>query len=106
MKYEVIHYVHNGRDIYREWLDGLMDKRGQAVIIKRVTRLMDGNFGDNHYCRDGIWELVIDYGAGYRVYYSIVGNMLVLLLCAGSKRTQDSDITRAIKYLKEFKEGR
>ena len=103
-RYEVVHYVDdNGRDIFQEWLDGLRDVQGQAAVFRRVTRLADGNFGEHRPCRDGVWELVIDTGPGYRVYYSIVERVVVLLLCAGSKRTQDRDIERAIACLKNFK---
>lgn len=66
--------------------------------------MRNGNFGNHKFCRDGVWELVINVSAGYRVYYSMIGNTIVLLLCAGSKRTQDKDIEKAIMYLKDFKE--
>ena len=54
--------------------------------------------------RDGVYELRIHVGAGYRVYYSVIENIVVLLLCGGSKKTQDKDIDKAIEYLKKFKE--
>ena len=57
------------------------------------------------FCRDGVWELIIDHGPGYRVYYSMIGGVVVLLLCAGSKSTQNRDISRAVKYLKRHKEA-
>ena len=104
-QYEVIHYKENGRDIFEEWLQSLRDPRGGIAVDRAVARLRDGNFGKGHYCRDGVWELVIDYGPGYRVYYSIVGHTLILLLCAGSKRTQDRDIEKAVAYLEHYKEG-
>ena len=56
-----------------------------------MTGIEDGNFGEHKPCRSGVWELKIDYGAGYRVYYSIVGTTVVLLLCAGDKRTQQKN---------------
>jgi putative addiction module killer protein len=57
-----------------------------------------GNFGDHKFCRDGVWEFRIDVGVGYRVYYAIADQKIVLLLCGGDKRTQDSDILTACKY--------
>ena len=56
------------------------------------------NFGDHRFCRDGVWELRIDVGQGYRVYYAFAAAQVVLLLCAGDKRTQDGDIERAIEF--------
>ena len=103
-QYEVVHYEENGHDIYQEWLDGLRDVRGKMAIVRAVKRLEKGNFGVHHFCRDGVWELVLDTGPGYRVYYSIVGNALVLLLCAGSKRWQNRDIEQAVTYLRRYRE--
>ena len=106
-RYEVVHYEENGHDIFEEWLKALRDTNGGIAIDRAVSRLRNGNFGKGHFCRDGVWELVIEYGPGYRVYYSIVGRTLVLLLCAGSKRTQNKDIERAVRYLRQYnKEGR
>ena len=104
-KYKIVNYIDNGKDIFDDWLKSLKDKKAQAAIYRVIDRLQRGNLGNNHYCRDGVWEIIIDYGPGYRVYYSIVGNVLILLLCAGTKRTQNKDISRAVKYLQEFKES-
>ena len=60
------------------------------------------NFGDHKPCREGVWELRIDQGAGYRVYYSPVDGEVVLLILAGDKRTQDADIDEAIRCLKDY----
>ena len=103
-QYEIVHYRQNGRDIFDDWLKGLRDKRAQAAIYKRLDRVEGGNLGEHRPCRSGVWELVIDYGAGYRVYYSMTGNTIMLLLCAGDKSTQQKDINRAIDYLKRYKE--
>ena len=102
-KYTVVHYTENGRDIFQEWFDDLRDDKGQKAIDRVVVRLEHDNFGDNRYCRDGVWELKINVSAGYRVYYSMVGEVVILLLCAGSKRTQQRDIDKAVECLKEFK---
>lgn len=60
------------------------------------------NFGDHKFCRDGVWELRIDQGAGYRVYYAMASGVVVLLLCGGDKGTQDADIERAVGYWKDW----
>jgi putative addiction module killer protein len=62
----------------------------------RSNRIEQGNFGDHKFCRDGVWELRIDVGAGYRVYYAIAGSLGVLLLCGGDKRTQNTNIRRTL----------
>jgi len=97
--------MEDDKDIFLEWLDSLRDVKGRIAVLRRVDRMRDGNFGVHRFCRDGVWELVVDYGPGYRVYYSMTDNALVLLLCAGSKRTQDNDIERAIAYLRRYGEA-
>ena len=104
MQYEVKHYERNGIDIYQHWLDNLKDIRARATITRREKQIKSGNFGEHRECRDGVWELVIDTGPGYRVYYSMVGRFVVLLLCAGDKSEQQRDINKSVQYLKEFKE--
>jgi putative addiction module killer protein len=101
---EVLRYVtESGREVIREWLDELRDARAVTRIVMRIDRLADGNFGDCKALRDGVCELRIDYGPGYRVYYAIVGRTCVLLLCGGDKRKQSGDINRALGYLKDYK---
>jgi putative addiction module killer protein len=102
---EVLRYVtESGREVIREWLDELHDARAVARIVMRTDRLAAGNFGDCKLLRDGVWELRIDYGPGYRVYYAMVGRSCVLLLCGGDKRKQSGDINRAITRLKDYKQ--
>jgi putative addiction module killer protein len=100
---EVRHYLtESGRDLYQAWLDGLKDMRARVAIQRRVDRLTVGNYGDHKFCRDGVWELRIDVGAGYRVYFTQAGRTIVLLLCGGGKRTQKADIDRAVKYWSDY----
>ena len=101
-QYEIVHYEENGKDIFNDYVSSLRDRIGRTVIERTVRRIEAGNFGEHKSCRSGVWELKIDYGAGYRVYYSIVGNKVVLLLCAGTKRTQQKDIDKAVEYLQRF----
>ena len=86
------------------WLESLKDLRAKAQIQARMVRVAAGNFGDCKPLRDGVQELRIDYGPGYRVYLSRQGPILVLLLCGGDKADQSRDIERAIEYLKDWKE--
>lgn len=102
--YVIQHYLtfDDGRDLYVDWLGKLKDTTAKIAVVRRVTRIELGNFGDHKFCRDGVWELRIDVGAGYRVYYAIAGKQLVLLLCGGDKRTQEADIHRACEYWQDW----
>ena len=82
----------------------LADARAQAKIATRIDRLAAGNFGDCKPLRQGLSELRIDWGPGYRVYYAMIGRESVLLLWGGDKRKQSADIDRALEYLKDYKE--
>ena len=101
-EYKIIHYIENGRDIFQEWMNDLKDRQGYEAIRRTIKRVKLGNLGDNHFCRDGVWEFRIRSSAGYRVYYSISGKEIILLLCGGSKRTQNKDIDKAVEYLKRY----
>jgi putative addiction module killer protein len=101
--YEIRHYLTpDARDVYSDWLKQQRDIRARMAIDRRVMRLEQGNFGDHKFCRDGVWELRVDVGAGYRLYYAIAERQLVLLLCGGDKRTQDADINRACSYWQDW----
>ncbi len=94
----------SGRDVFGEWLAGLRDARTKAKIVARIDRLSAGNYGDCKALRGGLFELRINWGPGYRVYYALVGRTCVLLLSGGDKRKQSSDIKRALEYLKDYRE--
>lgn len=101
---EIRHYVTRaGKDVFGDWLLRLSDAQARDRIAARVDRLVNGNFGDCRRLRHGLWELRIHWGPGYRVYFAMVGTACVLLLCAGDKRKQSSDIERAQMNLTEFK---
>ena len=89
---------------YRDWIDELKDRAGRARILVRVDRLIDGNPGQHRDLADGVSELKIDFGPGYRVYYTQRGERLLLLLIGGNKSTQQKDIALAIRLAKNFKE--
>jgi len=102
---EIRRYVTaSGKDVLGTWLAGLKDAKTRAKIVARVDRLAAGNFGDCKSLGGGLFELRIDWGPGYRVYYALIGKTCVLLLCGGDKRKQSSDIEQALEYLKDFKE--
>ena len=91
-------------DEYRDWLNGLKDSTGRARILMRVDRLIDGNPGQHRDLTEGVSELKIDVGPGYRVYYTQRGTRLLLLLIGGDKASQQKDIAQAIRLAKRFKE--
>jgi len=101
---EVRHYLSpSGKDVFDQWVSMLADLRAQARIAVRINRLAAGNFGDCKSLGKGIYELRIDWGPGYRVYYALIGPSIALLLCGGDKRTQARDIERAHEYLHDYK---
>ena len=91
-------------DEYAQWIDELKDQAGRARILMRVERLISGNPGQHRNLTDGVSELKVDFGPGYRVYYSKRGTRLLLLLAGGDKSTQQKDIQLAVKLTKSFKE--
>ncbi len=102
--FEVLHYVsETGQDVLGEWLAGLADNRARAKVAVRIARLAVGNLGDCKSLREGVSELRIDWGPGYRVYFAMAGRTVVLLLCGGDKRRHSTDIDRAIDYWKDYK---
>jgi putative addiction module killer protein len=86
-----------------EWLTGLRDARARAQIEVRLRRVSAGNFGDCKPVGEGVSELRVDIGTGYRVYYGKHGQALVILLCGGDKGSQQADITRAKTYWTDWK---
>ena len=83
---------------FKEWLDGLKDIMARQKIRIRLDRVRLGNLGKNRSVGDGVYELKIDYGPGYRVYYGLDKKTVVLLLLGGDKSTQKKDITQARAY--------
>jgi putative addiction module killer protein len=89
---------------YRDWIDGLRDVAGRARILMRVDRLIHGNPGSHRNLSHGVSELKIDFGPGYRVYYTQRGEQFLLLLAGGDKSTQAKDIARAVRLVQSFGE--
>ena len=94
----------SGRKPFVQWLEAMEDKQGRAAIKARLLRVEAGNLGDCKPLRDGVQELRVDKGPGYRLYLSRQGPVLVLLLCGSDKGSQDAEIRRAIGYLNDWKE--
>jgi len=86
---------------YRKWFDDLADSMTQKRILARLARIRLGNFGDTKSVGGGVSELRMPFGSGYRIYYAIQENVVIILLCAGDKSSQNKDIELAKKLLNE-----
>ncbi len=95
----------DGREPFSEWLNGLSDKLAQARVRVRLRQVQAGNFGDCEPVGEGVIELRVHVGAGYRVYCGRYGKTIVLLLCGGDKGGQMADIKRAKALWSEWKRG-
>ena len=84
-------------EVFRDWLTKLRDKTTAAIIMRRIDRVRAGLFGDVKPVGEGVSELRVDHGHGYRVYFVKRGNALIVLLCGGNKTTQSRDIKAAKK---------
>lgn len=89
---------------YRDWINGLQDQAGRARVLMRVDRLIHGNPGLHRNLTEGVSELKVDAGPGYRVYYSHRGDRLLLLIAGGDKSTQTKDIAKALELNRNFAE--
>src|SRR5450759_2467209 len=89
-------------EAYFQWFDSMCDRQARARINARIRRLSLGNFGDVKPIGEGVSELRIDFGPGYRLYFVQRGQTLVVLLAGGDKRTQDRDIKKALKLAQEL----
>lgn len=89
---------------FQAWMTDLRDPRARIRVAARVTRLAQGNLGDWKSTQGAVSELRIDYGPGYRLYFTRRGAKVILLLCGGDKRTQAADIKRALKMVDELED--
>jgi putative addiction module killer protein len=99
-----IYETRSGAEPLTEWLNDLKDQKARIAIRMRLARMQLGNFG---YCEpvgEGVSEMKIDLGPGYRVYYGMIGKKIVLLLCGGGKKTQNKDIRQALEFFKDHKQ--
>lgn len=98
----LIYETAEGRSPFDDWIDGLRDVTGRALIRKRLNRVRTGNLGNTRSLGDGVWELKIDFGPGYRVYFGEDGPKIVVLLVGGDKGSQDRDIQKAKDYWEDY----
>jgi len=100
---EVVLYVtEDSACPFEHWLESLRDRQARARIKKRLDRVGLGNLGDFKPVGEGVMELRVDYGPGYRIYFAQSGAAIILLLCGGDKSTQDQDILKAKQYWTDF----
>lgn len=98
----LIYETAEGKVPFESWLAGLKDAVGRALIRKRINRVRLGNLGNNRSVGNGVWELKIDFGPGYRVYYGEDGSRVIVLICGGDKGSQDRDILKAKEYWRDY----
>ena len=99
-----IYSTENNKEPFNIWLCSL-DKKFQKRVLSRLIRIQNGNFGDYKQLDNDLYELRLDFGCGYRIYYTISNNKIVILLGGGDKSTQNKDIQKAKKYLATYKNG-
>ncbi|MEG5018190.1 MULTISPECIES: type II toxin-antitoxin system RelE/ParE family toxin [unclassified Microcoleus] len=101
---EIQRYVAVGGQVpFDNWFDSLRNSKISTIINKRLSRVILGNLGDCQSVGEGVFELRIDYGPGFRIYFGQVGTTIILLLCGGDKSTQDRDIRQAIEYWTDYR---
>ena len=99
------HYLtDDGIDVYQNWFNALRDRQAKVSIERRLGRIEANNFGQVRVVRSGVWEIKVDVGQGYRVYYAHAGQTIILLLCGGDKSSQDADCDRAVRYWENFQQ--
>src|SRR2546423_879635 len=103
--FDIREYTEAGRSHFAEWFDSL-EAVTAARVDKYMRRIEAGNLGNTKFLRDGVWELRMDFGPGFRVYYGREGRSLIILLGGGSKRGQDADIAAAVERWKRYKKQR
>ena len=92
-----------GKQPFDDWYNTLKETKTRLIIRKRINRLALGNFGDCKTLKDGLFEVRIDYGPGYRLYFAQEGQQIILLLSGGDKSTQEVDIQKAKEYYDDYK---
>ncbi|MBD1835538.1 type II toxin-antitoxin system RelE/ParE family toxin [Cyanobacteria bacterium FACHB-472] len=99
-----LYITSDGRIPFKEWFDSLQDRKARVRIKLRLDRVEQGNLGDCRSLGAGVFELRIDYGPGYRVYFGQIGSTIVLIFYGGDKSTQEQDISKARDYWREYEE--
>jgi putative addiction module killer protein len=97
-----MNYIIQQTDSFDVWMSTVKDLRAKVAIARRIEQAQAGNLGDVKPVRDGVSEMRIDVGAGYRVYYTARERVIVILLIGGNKSTQSTDIKKAIAMAREI----
>lgn len=100
-----LYTTDDGKIPFLDWLENIKDLKIQRRIKLRIDRLIDGNFGDTKSVGNKLYELRLFFGAGYRIYYTIENNILIILFTGGDKSTQIKDIEKAKAFLQDYKGG-
>ncbi len=99
---EIEYYItQTGKSSFEEWFHSLKDIKTKAIVLKRLARVRLGNFGEWRSLGGGLGELKINFGPGYRIYFGQKNKILVILLCAGNKNTQEKDIKKAFEFWRD-----
>ncbi len=101
----IVYSDKNGKEPFTKWLHGLKDARSRRRILTRLRRIEQGNYGDCKHILNGVFELRLFFGPGYRIYFGEDGSKLVVLLCGGDKSSQQKDIQTAVSYWNEYKDN-
>jgi putative addiction module killer protein len=101
---QIVFYTdEDGNEPFQAWIDNLRDKQGRRRIINRLFRVQQGNYGDVEPIGEGLSELRLFFGPGYRVYFGEDAGNIVVILCGGDKSSQSRDVEEAKAYWKEYK---
>lgn len=96
--------TRGGKEVFQEWLNRLGDRRARVLIDKTLAKVRLGNLGQHKSVGEGVQEIVLNYGPGYRMYFGEHGATRVILLCGGTKKRQEEAIKEAKRYWKDWKE--
>ena len=99
-----VYETRDGIQPLMDWLRGLRDQKARIAVRVRLDRMHLGNFGECEPVGEGVSEMKLHLGPGYRVYFGMIGKTIVLLLCGGAKKSQDKDIRRALEFFRDHKQ--
>jgi putative addiction module killer protein len=99
----IVYSDKTGKEPFSIWFHNLKDARNRRLILARLRRVEQGNYGDCKYIHDGVFELRLFFSSGYRIYFGEDGDNLVVLLCGGDKSSQLKDIKTAVSYWNKYK---
>src|SRR3989338_6464423 len=98
-----VYHASSGQAPFEDWFEDLRDEKGKGIIIARLSRVRVGNLGDCKPVGQGVLELRVDFGPGYRIYLGLDGRTIIILLCGGDKSSQSRDIRKAHEYWADYR---